>query len=321
MYNKKPKGKKYTMRTKKEESEMIKQQEKELGFNLNSAIALLYTNDEEGKDELFWETINEPYKSILEECYDYVEEGKYQSLEQITNNIKYCRLSYIKSGILLYQTKYYKLYKKGYQSFKSYCEREIQYRVWRANQVIESAEVAVKLIKYGFEVIPQNESQARILTKLNNEQLIQKWTEVIDNYKPHEITSNRIEKIVFGEQKKKKGTIKLPIKVIREIENKSLEIGISSADLITKIMTGELIINSDGSLENQTIETEDIIENPHPETLKKWEKDLNKLAFQERNKIDDFAEDLAEEVKNAVTDVKKVIKKCFIKSFLEPLLM
>ena len=300
---------------------MIAQQKKWLVTCSNSAIALLYINSEENKDELFWETINEPYKSILEECHDYAEQGKYQLLEQITNNIKYSRLSYIKLGILLYQTKYYRLYKKKYKSFKSYCEKELYYKLWRVNQVIQSAEVAIKLIQYGFDIIPQNESQARILTKLNYEHLIRKWTEVINTYNPHEITSNRIEKIVFGEQKRKKGTIKLPIKVIREIETKSLEIGISSADLITKIITGELIINSDGSLENQLIETEDIIENLEPEILKKWEKDLNKLAFQERNKIDDFAEDLAEEVKNAVTDVKKVIKKCFIKSFLEPLLM
>ena len=195
----------------------------------------------------------------------------------------------------------------------------MHYQVWRANQIIESAGVAIKLIKYGFKIIPQNETQAKILIRLKEEELSEKWQEVLDNYEPHKITATRIEKIIFGEQKRKKGTIKLPIKVIREIENKSLEMGMSSADLITKIIKGELLINVDGSLENQIIEPEEIIENPHPEILKKWEKDLDKLVFQERNKIDEFAEDLAEEVKDTVTDVKKVIKKCFIKSFLEPL--
>lgn len=300
---------------------MITNKKNELGFNRNSAIAILYTNSEQNQDELFWENINEPYKSILEECYEYTESGKFQSLEQISNNIKYSRLSYIKLGILLYQSKYYKLYKTKYRTFKAYCEQELHYRVWRANQIIQAAEVAIKLVKYGFKIIPQNETQARILTKLNQEQLFAKWQEVLDIYQPHEITANRIEKIVFGEFNRKKGTIKLPIKVIRDIENKSLEIGISSADLITKVIRGELIINSDGSVETQIVEKEDMIENPHPEILKKWEKDLDQLAFYERNKIDDFAEDLAEEVKNTVTDVKKVIKECFIKSFLEPMLM
>ena len=282
---------------------MIKQANNLIGEYPYSAIALLYTNNEESKDELFWESINEPYKSILEECYDSAEEGKYQQLEHITNNIKYCRLSYIKLGILLYQAKYYQLYKKKYQSFRSYCEQELHYQVWRANQIIDSAGVAIKLIKCGFNIIPQNETQARILSRLTQEELIEKWQEVLNIYKPHKITANRIEKIVFGELRRKKGTIKLPIKIIREIENKSLEIGISSADLITKILTGELVVNSDGSVETQIKEHEEVIENPQPEILKKWEKDLDKLAFQERNKIDDFAEDLAEEFNNTVTDV------------------
>ncbi len=296
---------------------MIKKTNNVININHNSAIALLYTNGEENKNELFWESIDEPYKSILEECYDCIEEGKYQQLDPITENIKYSRLNYIKLGILLYQAKYYKLYKKKHQNFKSYCEKEIYYRVWRANQVIQSAQVAIKLVKYGFNIIPQNETQARILIKLNSEELIKKWQAVLNKYKPHQITANRIERIVFGDQIRKKGTIKLPIQVIKEIENKSLEIGLSSADLITKIITGELLINSDGSLEKRIVEKEEIIENPHPDIVKLWEKDLNKLAFQERNKIDDFAEDLAEEVKNTVTDVKKVIKKCFIRSFFD----
>ena len=298
--------------------EMIKTTKVKEKYINNNAIALLYSNGEETPDELFWESINEPYKSILEECYYITEEGKYNKLEQVTNSIKYCRLSYIKLGVLLYQAKYYKLYKKKHQNFKSYCEKELHYRVWRANQVIESSKVAIKLIKAGYSIIPQNETQARLLTKLNDGELTAKWQLILDSYDPHKITANRIEKVVFGEIRRKKGTIKLPIKVIREIENKSLEIGVTSADLITKIMQGELSINSDGSVEKPSIETEEIIEKPNADAIKKWEKDLDQLAFYERNKIDDFAEDLAEEVTNTVTDIRKVIKKCFIKSFLKP---
>ena len=76
----------------------------------------------------------------------------------------------------------------------------MHYQVWRANQIIESAEVAIKLMKFGFTIIPQNETQARILIKLNQEELIEKWQEVLDNYDPYKITASRIEKIVFGER-------------------------------------------------------------------------------------------------------------------------
>lgn len=288
--------------------------------NAMGAIALLYSNNEESKDELFWESINEPYKSILEECYYLNEEGQFTQLNHITNSIKYGRINYIKIGIQLYQVKYYRLYKTAYKSFKEYCEKAVYYPVWRANQVIDSASVAIKLIKKGFDIIPQNEAQARLLTKLNDEELMLKWQEVLDTYLPHKITANRIEKIVFGEKNIKKGTLRLPIKVIREIESKALENGLSAGDLITKVINGELIINQDGGVETKLNEPSEIIENPSVESLNKWQKDLSKLAFQERTIVDDFAEELAEEIKNTVTDFRKVIKKCFIKSFLQPLM-
>jgi len=282
------------------------------------AIALLYSSGDRSKDELFWEQIKEPFRTILEECYCINEEGKYNQLEQITNSIKYSRISYIKLGIQLYQVKYYRLYKSHYHSFKTYCERAVYYPVWRANQVIASAGVAIKLIKAGFNIIPQNETQARLLIKLNEEELITKWQEVLDTYPPYKITANRIEAIVFGIDKRKKGTLRLPVKIIQEIENKALENGMSTGELITKMMQGELIIDSDGRMEKINREKEEIIENPSPEIIKRWEKDLNKLAFQERNKLDEFTEELTEELRNTVLDLKEVIKKCFFKSFFSP---
>lgn len=283
--------------------------------NARSSIALLYSSSERNEEELFWENISEPYKSILEDCYYLNEEGKYSQLKQITNSIKYNRINYIKLGVQLYQVKYYRLYKNEYQSFKNYCEKAVYYPVWRANQVIDCANVAIKLIKLGFNIIPQNEAQARLLIRLNDEELINKWQEILNTYAPYEITANRIEKIVFGGQFFKKGTLKLPMKVITEIERKALENGISAGDLISKMMTGELTINYDGCVETRVIDNENYRENPTPEMINQWETDLQKLVFQERSIVDEFVEDLAEEVKNTVTDLKKVIKKCFFKSF------
>ncbi|WP_431706303.1 hypothetical protein [Geminocystis sp. CENA526] len=284
--------------------------------NIDRSIELLYSSDEDNKNELFWENIKEPYKSILEDCYYINEEGKYHQLDYLTNSIKYNRISYIKLGIQLYQVKYYRLYKNCYDSFKSYCEKAVYYPVWRANQVIESSGVAIKLIKAGFDIIPQNEAQARLLIKLNDEQLIEKWQEVLHTYTPDKITANRIERIVFGEQTFKKGSLKLPIKVISQIEIKALENGMSAGDFITKMMEGEVTINYDGSVETRVKENEDYQENISPEMINKWEKDLQKLAFQERSIVDEFAEDLAEEIKNTVTDFREVIKKCFLHTFL-----
>lgn len=286
----------------------------------HSMIALLYSCGEEDKDELFWENINEPYRSILEDCYCLAEDRKFTTLKQISNNIKYDRLNYIKLGIQLYQVKYYQLYKGVYDSFKDYCQQEIQYPVWRVNKIIKASKVAIQLIKYGFRIIPQNEAQARPLVKLNEIELYEKWQEVLDTYPFHSITAKKIKKVVYGEDTNEKGTIKLPIQVLQEIETKALENGVSVGELITKVFQGKLSINQDGSMETSVILGEEITEKVDSQLIENWQKDLHKITKNEPNKIDDFAENLAEEVKNTVTDIKSVIKKCFIKSFLTPFL-
>jgi hypothetical protein len=279
-------------------------------------IDLLYTSDDRNKNELFWENIPEPYRSILEECYYIAEDGKFSDLARITHSIKLNRLSYLKLGVQLYQVKFYKLYRGAYKSFKNYCEQAIKYPIWRANQVIEAARVAIELIRFGFKTIPANEAQARPLIQLNSEQLIEKWEQVLAIYPAHKITATRITQVVRGEEYKRKGTLKLPIKLLEEIEYKALENGISPVELVTKMIHGELIISESGEIETQLEDNPNQVETPPAEVMRRWEEDLDKLAYQERTRIDEFAEELAEEVRHAVRDLKLVIKECFIKSFL-----
>ncbi|MBF2055679.1 MAG: hypothetical protein IGQ45_00360 [Cyanobacterium sp. T60_A2020_053] len=282
-----------------------------------SPITLLYSCEENNQDQLFWENIEEPYREILEDCYHHAENSKYSHIKEITNSIKYNRLNYIKFGLQLYQVRYYKLYKSQFNSFKEYCEQEIHYPVWRVNKAIEASRVAIELIKYGFNVIPQNEAQARPLTKLNSIELINKWQEVLETYPFHTITASRIEKIIFGEPSNKRVTLKLPNNIVRDIENKAIENKLSTGELIAKIFQGEIIINSDGTMEKIVNCNEENIEDINKESLQKWQKDLTIINNNEGNKLDQFAEELAEEVKHTVTDFREVIKKCFIKSFLQ----
>jgi hypothetical protein len=245
---------------------------------MQNVLALLYQSSEEKEgDQLFWETLAEPYRSILEDCYYLNEEGKFSQLKQITNSIKYLRLSYIKIGVQLYQVKYYKLYRGVYLSFKHYCEQELKYQVWRANQLIESARVGIELIFLGFKIIPVNESQARYLIKLNSEQLKEKWLEILSLYPPHKITAQKIEKVVKNERNRKIGTLKLPIKIIEEIEYKALEYGISSGELVAKMIQGELSFSEDKTRDNSLNNDEN-----KREIIKKWEEDLQKLLQEKK---------------------------------------
>lgn len=285
-------------------------------YEEKGAIALLYSCGEEDNNELFWENISEPYRSILEDCYFVVEDSKFTKLNQITNNIKYDKLNYIKLGVQLHQVKYYQLYKGQYSSFREYCEQEIHYPLWRANKIIKASNVAIQLIKYGFRIIPQNEAQARPLVKLKEEELYEKWQEVLDTYPFHSITAKKIQKVIYGDKSPEKGTLKLPVTVLENIENKAMENGISVGDLLTKIFQGELTVSRDGVIEKTFIKEEDNVEKISSHMMEKWQKDLEIISHQEDNKIDDFAEELAEKIRNTVVDFKSVIKKCFIQSFL-----
>ncbi|MBE9223074.1 hypothetical protein IQ215_10240 [Cyanobacterium stanieri LEGE 03274] len=284
-----------------------------------SAIALLYSCGEENINELFWENISEPYRSILEDCYLVAEDRKYTKLNQITNNIKYDKLNYIKLGVQLHQVKYYQLYKESYNSFKDYCEQEIHYPVWRANKIIKASRVAIQLIKYGFRIIPQNEAQARPLVTLTEDELYEKWQEVLDTYPFHSITAKKIKKMIYGEKYAEKGTLKLPLKVLEEIEIKAIENGVSVEKLLIQVFRGEVTINKDGGMNNKDQEEENI-EKINPQVMEKWQEDLKTISLNEDNEIDNFADSLAEEISNTVSDFKSIIKKCFFKTFLQPLL-
>ncbi|HIK38070.1 MAG TPA: hypothetical protein IGQ44_08775 [Geminocystis sp. M7585_C2015_104] len=240
--------------------------------------ALLYSVGEEGDDELFWERVNEPYRTILEECYYLNEEGRSSQLDAITNSIKYHRFSYLKIGWELYQVKYYRLYRRRYKSFKEYCEKAVNYPLWRANKIIAAAFIAIKLIKAGFNIIPQNESQARVLLGLDDEELSEKWREVLDSYLPHQITAKKIKKIVNGGKKPKEISVKLPVMLVEDIESKAMQNGMTLIELITKVFQGKLVINKDGTVEKNEERREEIIECPGEDMVKRWQEDLEKLV-------------------------------------------
>ncbi len=262
---------------------------------------VLYSVGEKSSDELFWEGVDEPYRTILEECYYLNEQGRYSELDAITNSIKYHRVSYLKIGWELYQVKYYRLYKKGYKSFKEYCEKAVNYPLWRANKLIAAAFMAIKLIKAGFNIIPQNEYQARVLLGLSDEELLEKWQEVLDRYLPHQITAKKIENIVKREAKPKKVNLRLPIMLVEEIESKAINNGMTVEELITKVFEGKLVVNRDGTVEKVEEGGEEIIESPGEEMLNRWQKDLEQLVKTRE------IEEMVAQLKHSIEDMRQVV--------------
>jgi len=95
-------------------------------------------------------------------------------------------------GILEVRQK--KLYRLEYNTFEEFCQTELGITQQYATQTLRSAEVVKNLESETIvSLLPQTESQARPLTKLEPEIQRQTWRDVTEKYKPEEITAKKVE--------------------------------------------------------------------------------------------------------------------------------
>lgn len=101
---------------------------------------------------------------------------------QLDHRIKSDSLGFVRQGICLLQILKRNLFKfKKFRSFKQYCERSLGKSISYCNRLIQAAEVVLKLINLGFHRLPQNESQCRPLTKIEDfHELREKWQLILD---------------------------------------------------------------------------------------------------------------------------------------------
>ncbi len=172
--------------------------------------------------------------------------------------------SYVKVGLIAYNIKRFRLYTQAkIKSFQEYCEKELGRKHWAINATIRAAKCVLKLIRAGFTILPQNEAQARPLTKFKmDEDMIDAWEKIAKKYQyqQHKLTATRIDEEING---MKEPQVKLSKNTLNKLALKAKELGMSPDDLLE-----EMLVDLDSG------ETEE----PETEKIAEWESDLEELT-------------------------------------------
>jgi hypothetical protein len=184
-----------------------------------------------------------PLPPSIDELVNYADELEYEghclTIQWATNEIKNYSLGFIRVGLLADKVRRFKLYRMAnekYANFREYCEQCLGKTQWHINRLIEAAKIVLELARAGFAYLPQNEAQARPLTKLWGDELIAKWQEVLDTAPKHRITANHVAQIVDPDYVPASQAIRVDSKFYKELEEKARESGMSAAQLVKKLV-------------------------------------------------------------------------------------
>jgi N6-adenosine-specific RNA methylase IME4 len=112
-------------------------------------------------------------KSELEQCETIIEEGL---------------RTFVDVGGALLKIRDKKLYRQEYSTFEEYCQSKWSIERRRAYQLMDAATV-VENVNNCTQTLPQNEAQARPLTKLDPEDQVKAWAKVIETAPEGKITA------------------------------------------------------------------------------------------------------------------------------------
>lgn len=207
-----------------------------------------------------------PARNLIEYSLEfdeyYIED---YDLNSLVDDIKVCRMSFVRMGLIFFKVKYLKLYKSEYSNFKEFCEQRCEISAWQVNRIIEAARVVYDLISFGFtEILPTCEAQCRMLVKLGKEELMEVWGKIIEELRGHEITANKIEDFVreYFNLPKKPKKIRIEEKLGEHIKERSNNLNLSVNEYLEEVTE---------------FKKKEELEKPTKERIRDWLKDLVNL--------------------------------------------
>jgi hypothetical protein len=150
--------------------------------------------------------------------------------------------AYVKFGLLLERIRngcWWNRCVEKFSDFRAFCQSKINLNIWQVANTIKSANVAVKLAALGFEQLPRNASQALKLADLSMDRLAEVWGNVIKNNEAHKITALAIESQINPDAQPLKAKIMLPVDLVDRIHHDAAVAGLSVADYLAGLVTGE----------------------------------------------------------------------------------
>ncbi len=114
--------------------------------------------------------------------------------------------AFIRTGLIAFKIKAFKLYRGVAKSFKKFCEDHLHKTHWMVDRLIRAAKTCIDLIVAGFQVIPRNEAQCRSLMAHCEGDLVLAWQHVLDDHEGqiHKITAKSIKRSLKGEEEEPK---------------------------------------------------------------------------------------------------------------------
>jgi hypothetical protein len=190
---------------------------------------------------LFWGECNNEYQPLLDFESDIQYEGKSANFDLLTSEIKRGFLDYVRQGIMLHTIRRFRLYKDKFKDFKTYCEQGLGRQHFYCKQIIKAAHICLRLIKSGFEILPNCVAQAIPLLKYalvdqyGDSPLESKWYEVVATVPKERISAVTIAETVDESPKPRLQQVRIKKDTYGILIKKAAAAGLSFSELLDRI--------------------------------------------------------------------------------------
>jgi hypothetical protein len=181
------------------------------------------------------------YRPLLDFESEIQDEGKCANLDWLTSEIKRGFLDYVRQGIMLYTIRRFRLYKDKFKDFKTYCEQGLGRQHFYCKQIIQAADICLRLIKAGFQVLPNCVAQAITLgkyaavDKYGDSPLQSKWQEVVDTVPKERISAVTIAETIDENPEPRLQQVRIKKDTYGLLVKKAAAAGLSFSELLDRI--------------------------------------------------------------------------------------
>jgi hypothetical protein len=193
-------------------------------------------------NDIFWEPPEAgEYQPLLDFESEIQDEGKFANLDLLTTEIKRGFLDYVRQGIMLHTIRRFRLYKDKFKNFKTYCEQGLGRQHFYCKQIIKAADICLRLIKAGFEILPNCVAQATTLgkyaavDKYGDSPLESKWQEVVDTVPKERISAVTISETIDENPEFRLQQVRIKKDTYALLAKKAAAAGLSFSELLDRI--------------------------------------------------------------------------------------
>jgi len=192
-------------------------------------------------NDIFREPPGAEYQPLLDFEAEIMDEGKFADVNFLTTEIKRGFLDYVRQGIMLHTIRRYRLYKAKFKDFKTYCEQGLGRQHFYCKQIIKAADICLRLIKAGFQILPNCVAQATTLgkyaavDKYGDSPLQSKWQEVVDTVPKERISAVTIAETIDENPEPRLQQVRIKKDTYALLAKKAAAAGLSFSELLDRI--------------------------------------------------------------------------------------